>query len=136
MGTTEGHSDPYARQSCTDNSKRPPLTAGQRLDRVCSSAREAWADGNRTVRDFNHALDISGRLDRNPYGLVSIAAGVGYVLGGGIFSPLTARIVGLSLQLGLRLAAVPFIQRELLGIAQAACQRDSDDLDKNPNSEG
>ena len=37
-------------------------------------------------------LDIEGRLRRNPYGMVAGALAVGFVLGGGLFTRLTARI--------------------------------------------
>ena len=68
-------------------------------------------------------MDIHGRVDRSPYMMMAAAAGSGYALGGGILSPLTARFVGLGLRLGLRLVAIPFIQRELLGFAEVASER-------------
>jgi len=47
-----------------------------------------------------------------------MAVGVGYVLGGGLFSRLTARIVGTALRIGLRTAVLPFVTEGLLLLSQ------------------
>jgi hypothetical protein len=57
-------------------------------------------------------FDIEGRLRRNPYGMVAGALAVGFVLGGGLFTRLTARIAGAGLRIGLA-AAWPLLQQEL-----------------------
>jgi len=62
-----------------------------------------------TLRD---ALDIEGRLQRNPYGMVAGALAIGFVMGGGLFTRLTARIAGAGLRMGLA-AAWPLLQQEL-----------------------
>lgn len=98
------------------------MTVGQRVDRVNDSAQEAWTKTRDAVKDLKETLDVDGRVDRHPYGTLAAALGIGYVLGGGLFSPLTGRIVGLGLRLGLRLAAVPFLQRELMGVVTALGQ--------------
>jgi hypothetical protein len=95
------------------------LTVGQRVDRINGTAQEAWSRTNEAVKNLKDTLDIDNRIDRHPYGMLAAAVGVGYVLGGGIFSPLTSRIVGLGLRMGLRLAALPFLERELLGLAES-----------------
>jgi hypothetical protein len=61
------------------------------------------------VRD---SLDIQGRVERNPYGMVAGALGIGYVLGGGLFTRLTERIAGAALRTGL-MAVLPRIEKEL-----------------------
>jgi hypothetical protein len=66
-------------------------------------------DTSGTLRE---ALDIEGRLQRNPYGMVAGALAVGFVMGGGLFTRLTARIAGAGLRIGLA-AAWPLLQREL-----------------------
>lgn len=98
------------------------MTVGQRVDRINDNAQEAWTKTRDAVKDLKETLDVDGRVDRHPYGTLAAALGIGYVLGGGLFSPLTARIVGLGLRLGLRMAAVPFLQRELMGMAAALGQ--------------
>src|SRR4051794_19451084 len=82
---------------------------GQRVDRVSDTAQQAWSRTRDAVTDIKGTLDLDGRVSRNPYGTIAAAVGIGYVLGGGIFSPLTARILGLGLRLGIRLAALPFL---------------------------
>jgi hypothetical protein len=47
-----------------------------------------------------------------------MAVGVGYVLGGGLFSRLTARIVGTAVRIGLRTAVLPFVMEGLLLFGQ------------------
>ncbi|MEP6652999.1 MAG: hypothetical protein ABJA82_06545 [Myxococcales bacterium] len=56
---------------------------------------------------------LTDRLERNPYAVVAAAVGVGYVLGGGLFTRLTARIVGTALRMGIT-ATLPFLKEELL----------------------
>jgi len=61
---------------------------------------------------LTRAIDLRGRVERNPIGMVLAAAGVGYVLGGGLFSPLTGRLV----KIGIRLALIPLIKSQLSNI--------------------
>jgi hypothetical protein len=91
---------------------------GQRVDQIGSEAQHLWSNARGAVTDLNETLDIKGRVERNPYGMVAAAIGVGYVLGGGLFTPLTARII----KLGVRLAMLPFVKDELLGMAETALQ--------------
>ena len=57
---------------------------------------------------FTRAIDLRGRVERNPIGMVLAAAGIGYVLGGGLFSPLTGKIV----RIGLRVALIPLVKSQ------------------------
>ncbi|MFL5349937.1 MAG: hypothetical protein ACJ8AT_34605 [Hyalangium sp.] len=91
---------------------------GQRVDQIGSEAQHLWTHARSAVTDLGQTLDIKGRVDRNPYGMVAAALGIGYVLGGGLFTPLTGRI----LKLGVRLAMLPFVKDELLGMAETALQ--------------
>jgi len=95
------------------------ITVGQRVDRVSDTAQEAWSRTRETVSELKERLDIEGRVRRNPYGMVAAALGVGYVLGGGFFSPLTARLFRVALRLGVRVAAIPFLENEIRGFAEA-----------------
>lgn len=95
------------------------LTVGQRFDRASDNAQEAWSRTRDTVNDIKERLDIDGRVKRNPYGMMAAALGVGYVLGGGLFSPLTARLVGFGVRMGLRLAAIPFLENELRELTES-----------------
>jgi len=66
-------------------------------------------DTSGTLREV---LDIEGRLRRNPYGMVAGALAIGFVMGGGLFTRLTASIAGAGLRIGLA-AAWPLLQQEL-----------------------
>jgi hypothetical protein len=103
------------------------LTVGQRFDRASDNAQEAWSRTRETVNDIKERLDIDGRVARNPYGMIAAALGVGYVLGGGLFSPLTARLVGLGMRMGLRLAAIPFLENELRELTETVINGSSDE---------
>jgi hypothetical protein len=56
-------------------------------------------------------IDIEGRVERNPYGMVAGALGAGFVLGGGLFTRLTGQIAGAALRLGV-MAALPRLEKE------------------------
>ncbi|HEY5284365.1 MAG TPA: hypothetical protein VIM14_16350 [Polyangia bacterium] len=56
-------------------------------------------------------LDIEGRVERNPYGMMAGAVGAGFVLGGGLFTRLTGRIAGAALRIGV-MAALPRLEKE------------------------
>ena len=61
---------------------------------------------------LREVLDIEGRVQRNPYGMVAGALAVGFDMGGGLFTRLTARIAGVGLRMGLA-AAWPLLQQQL-----------------------
>src|SRR5688572_13045457 len=88
---------------------------GNRVDDLGSSAQHLWTEARGAVTDLSERLDLKGRVERNPYGTIAAAALVGYVLGGGLFTPLTARIV----RFGVRLAALPLVKDELMHMAEA-----------------
>ncbi|MBM7115133.1 hypothetical protein [Archangium primigenium] len=89
---------------------------GQRVDQIGSDAQHLWENARGAVTDLRDTLDLKGRVDRNPYLMVAAAVGVGYVLGGGLFTRTTGRL----LRLGVRLAALPMVKDELIGMAEAA----------------
>ena len=70
-----------------------------------------------TFEDLGEAVDLRGRVRRHPYGMVAAALGAGYVLGGGLFSSLTFRLLGLGVRAGVRF---PWSRSQLLGFAEAA----------------
>lgn len=89
---------------------------GERVDHLNQSAHQLIEEARSAVQDLTESIDLRGRVERNPYGMVLAAVGVGYVLGGGLFTPFTGRV----LRLGMRLAMLPFVKDELLGMAEAA----------------
>jgi hypothetical protein len=66
------------------------------------------------AHNFSQSVDLRGRVQRNPIAMVAAAVGVGYALGGGLFSPLTARL----LKYGVRLALVPLLKSQLGAMAR------------------
>jgi hypothetical protein len=91
-------------------------TLGERVDRMSDSAQQVWSRTRDAFGDIKGTLDLDGRVKRHPYGTLAAAVGIGYVLGGGLFSRLTARILGMGLRIGMRLAAIPVIKDELAGL--------------------
>jgi hypothetical protein len=89
---------------------------GERMDRIGTDAQQLWEDARGAVTDLRDTMDLQGRVERNPYLMLAAAFGVGYVLGGGLFTRTTARMI----RLGVRLAALPMVKDELLGMAEAA----------------
>jgi hypothetical protein len=84
-----------------------------------------------TMDLLRDSLDLEGRVNRNPYGMMAGALGVGFVLGGGIFTRLGARVVGAGVRLGL-MAALPLLQRQ----ARRIIEQSFDNLDANTNGGG
>ena len=92
-------------QRAIDHAKRMAEEARAFKEAVASQAES-----------FTRSIDLRGRVQRNPLAMVAAAAGVGYVLGGGLFSPLTGRL----LKVGLRLALIPLVKSQLSNIVGAA----------------
>lgn len=92
---------------------------GERVEHISSSAQRLYQETKDAVSDLGTALDLKGRVQRNPYLMLAAAAGVGYLLGGGLFTRLTSRMV----HLGFRLAALPLVKDEVLGIAESAVEQ-------------
>jgi hypothetical protein len=95
------------------------LTVGQRVDRVNDSARSAWSQTQEAFEDLRDAVDLDGRVKRHPYGALAAAVGVGYVLGGGIFTPLTAWLARTGLRIGVRAALLPIFKDQISDLAQS-----------------
>jgi hypothetical protein len=70
------------------------------------------------AESISKSVDLRGRVYRNPIAMVVAAAGIGYVLGGGLFSPLTGKL----LRYGLRLAVIPLVKSQLANLAGSAPQ--------------
>ena len=101
-----------------------PAFAG-RVDSLGKAAASFTEELRATAADFGRALDLRGRARRHPYLMVAAAAGLGYVLGGGLFTRSTARVVGLAGRLG----ALPLVRSELFGLAEAVLSGSAEDDD-------
>lgn len=67
---------------------------------------ESWADR------------LARQTGERPARFIAAAVGVGYLLGGGLFSRLTARILKTGIRIGLRTALLPFVTEVLLPLGQ------------------
>jgi hypothetical protein len=86
----------------------------------------ADAEPAATSTDLEHALDVRGLVERHPYGTLAAALGAGYVLGGGLFTALTGRLVRAALGLGLRFVVLPTLEQEAIElVTRLAGDRDA-----------
>lgn len=67
------------------------------------------------------------QTNSHPARTMALAVGAGYVLGGGLFSALTGRIVATGVRLGLRLAVVPMMSQSIAALAGGLAPRDGDE---------
>ena len=72
-----------------------------------------------TAADLFQKAELTARVKRHPYEMLMAALGAGYVLGGGLFTRLTARTVKLGLRTGASLAAGPLLIKGLGDLADA-----------------
>ena len=82
---TRPDSPPNGRARAGDGTKK----LGKRIEKVGHTAEQVWDRTRDSFSEMGDALDIKGRVNRHPYGTVAAAIGIGYVLGGGLFTPLT-----------------------------------------------
>jgi ElaB/YqjD/DUF883 family membrane-anchored ribosome-binding protein len=61
------------------------------------------------------AADLNERVQQHPWRMLGLAVGAGYILGGGLFSALTGRLLMGGLRIGVRVAALPLVREELMG---------------------
>ena len=83
------------------------------------SVAELANDLGSTAAELYERLDLPRQMRDHPYRTLAMAAGIGYVIGGGLFTPLTPTLV----RVGARAALVPM--RGTLG-AMAADEVDEE----------
>jgi len=93
-------------------------TLRQRVDQCSRSAEQMWAETRGSLTDLRDAIDVKGRTNRKPYTALAAGLGLGYLLGGGLFTPLTGRIVGAGLRIGIRVALLPLLEAELVRMVE------------------
>lgn len=64
------------------------------------------------AREMKAKVDLGPIVREHPFRTVLIAAGVGYVLGGGVFTPLTGAMV----RVGARAMLLPFLRNQLFNL--------------------
>src|SRR5258708_34176084 len=68
---------------------------------------------SQSANGFSAAVDLRGRILRNPLGMMAAGLGLGYLLGGGLFTPLTKKLA----RVGLRVATLPLVRGPLMTMA-------------------
>lgn len=84
---------------------------GEQLETLAKNANSA-------LNGFSDAVGLTEKVEKNPYAMVAAALGVGYVVGGGLFTPTTARLI----KMGMKLASVPLVRDQLLDAAEHALE--------------
>jgi hypothetical protein len=113
MAPRKPHAAPRAHAKKATNGHSEGL--GARVHSLGRAAHSFRQQVRSTAEDLGHAFDVRRRVRRRPYAFLVAAAGVGYVLGGGLFTRTTARLLGVA----GRVAALPVIRSELIGLAEA-----------------
>jgi len=111
MATRKPHPPPKKH----GNGHAPAPGLGARVRSLNRAARSFKEQVRTTASDFGDALDMRRRVRRHPYAMLAAALSVGYVLGGGLFSRTTVRLLGVA----GRVATLPLIRGELIGLAEA-----------------
>lgn len=97
----------------SDGAGESALPRGGGLDRsVGGGAGASWAD--RLLRETRE----------HPGRTAALAVGAGYVLGGGLFSRFTARLVRIGLRVGVRAALLPFVTQLIVAFGLVGPEAD------------
>ncbi|HVR61458.1 MAG TPA: hypothetical protein VMU50_06130 [Polyangia bacterium] len=108
----------------------------RQVSRIEQDAEDAWSRTRDVFSDISQSLDVKGRVNRHPYGTLAAAVGFGYVLGGGFFTPLTARILRLGFRIGVRLAVLPLLNDEAAGVINNLMGGESSSGGETPRPRG
>jgi hypothetical protein len=92
-------------------------STGAEAPRLMSAVEEA-------KRSLETAVDdVRERVEDQPVKTLALAVGAGYVIGGGLFTPLTGRLFYTGLRIALRLAALPLVREELMALVESITDR-------------
>lgn len=95
----------------------PPVEAdADTTNPIVDQVVEVLSDANSAINGVADAVGITPKVEANPYAMVAAAVGIGYVLGGGLFTPTTFRL----LRLGMKVAQIPAVRSRLLDVAETA----------------
>lgn len=101
------------------NGSRPPEVV--ELEAELEDARERVASSMNTLGDeLARRTDWRAHVRAHPWLALGLALGGGYALGGGLSAPATRRVLGGVARLGVQLAVLPVIEREIAALATRA----------------
>ena len=87
------------------------MNSGKKNAKTLKSEIDRWRD------------TLSEQINEHPGRTVAIALGTGYMLAGGLFSRLTARLVGLGMRIGLRVAGPRLVTQGVVALREALLSR-------------
>ena len=83
---------------------------------IANTVVELAKDANSALNGVADAVGLTPKVEQAPYAMIAAALGAGYVVGGGLFTPTTTRL----LRLGMKLASIPQVRDRLMDVAEAA----------------
>lgn len=83
---------------------------------LAETITDAAKKANSALNGVSDAIGLTEKVEQAPYAMVAAALGLGYVVGGGLFTPTTVRLV----RMGMKLTAIPMVRDRLLDVAEAA----------------
>ena len=100
-----------------DESAPPPEESPlPSIDTSVETVKALARDANSALNGLSDAVGLTEHVEKAPYAMIGAALGVGYIVGGGLFTPTTARLI----RMGMKLAAIPQVRDRLLDVAEAA----------------
>jgi len=94
---------------------------GPRLGAAMGDARESIQTMAGELRD---------KVEEHPWRALALAVGAGYIVGGGLFTALTGRLLFTGIKFGTRLAALPLVRDELMGFIGTLADRGGNDNER------
>lgn len=126
----EAGSHSQAQPSPRDEGPRDQGPVGPlRPDSVRERGRIFQQDAQALAQSVRQSVElvrgyVSGQVEQRPYTTVGLAAGLGYVLGGGLASRITGTALGAAYRVGLALAARELNSRiSMAGLGEEASRR-------------
>ncbi|MFO0599331.1 MAG: hypothetical protein U0228_28750 [Myxococcaceae bacterium] len=108
--------DPEATRQASANGAHEGGVGSLLPDDVKDTVIDLAKNANSALNGVSDAVGLTEKVEQAPYAMVAAALGIGYVVGGGLFTPTTARLF----KLGMKLTSIPAVRNRLLDVAEAA----------------
>lgn len=99
-----------------DDKKKPPSEAERILrdsQRVIDDSKQLADDMRQAAQKASPTRALGKYYQENPYAVLAGAAGVGYLLGGGVFTPFSKRM----LKIGMKALVIPMAASQLRNLS-------------------
>jgi len=123
MSDSENATGPNGTSNGTGRQPNGPRTLGDHGRQIHHEAHALAAAVQGATNDVERY--VTEQVNRRPYGTLGVAAGVGYVLGGGLRSRLTAVLLGTATRVAMALVARELGARMSPGASAAAQNKSS-----------